>query len=187
MADGTESGTGANGTTAGGAGSALMRAAVALAITAGLFGVLLWWNPAGLYLWLKAMHVIAIIAWMAGMLYLPRLFVYHTTAPVGSQQSETFKLMERRLLRAIINPAMVATWVLGLWLAFEGGFFRSGWLHAKLLLVLGLSGLHGYLSASVRAFAEDRNTRSSRYWRIMNEVPTVLMILIVILVVVKPF
>ena len=95
--------------------------------------------------------------------------------------------MERRLLRAIINPAMIATWVLGLWLAFEGGFFRSGWLHAKLLLVLGLSGLHGYLSASVRAFAEDRNTRSSRHWRIVNEVPTVLMILIVILVVVKPF
>ena len=165
----------------------MVRAVVALAITGVLLAVLLWWNPGGLYLWLKAAHIIAIIAWMAGMLYLPRLFVYHSEVPAGSPQSETFKVMERRLLRAIINPAMIATWVLGLWLAFEGGFFRSGWLHAKLLLVLGLSGLHGYLSASVRAFAEDRNTRSSRHWRIVNEVPTVLMILIVILVVVKPF
>jgi protoporphyrinogen IX oxidase len=140
-----------------------------------------------MYLWLKAFHVIALIAWMAGMLYLPRLFVYHAEAAPGSPQSETFKVMERRLLRLIINPAMVATWLLGLWLAYEGGFFRSGWLHAKLLAVLALSGLHGYFSAAVRAFAEDRNTRSSRHWRLMNEAPTVLMILIVILVIVKPF
>jgi putative membrane protein len=124
---------------------------------------------------------------MAGMLYLPRLFVYHSEVEPGSAQSETFKVMERRLLRVIINPAMTATWVLGLWLAWEGGFFRSGWLHAKLALVIAMSGLHGYLSAAVRAFGEDRNTRSGRHWRIVNEVPTVLMILIVILVVVKPF
>ncbi len=163
------------------------RAAAGLGLTAVAAGALIWWGPAGLYLWLKAAHVIAIIAWMAGMLYLPRLFVYHSEVPIGSPQSETFKVMERRLLRAIINPAMIATWVLGLWLAWEGGFFRSGWLHAKLAFVLALSGLHGYFSAAVRAFAEDRNVRSSRHWRVVNEVPAVLMILIVILVVVKPF
>jgi putative membrane protein len=140
-----------------------------------------------LYLWLKAAHVIAIIAWMAGMLYLPRLFVYHSQVAPGSAQSETFKIMERRLLKAIINPAMIAAWALGLWLAWDAGLFRQGWLHAKLVLVIALSGLHGHFSAAVRAFAEDRNTRSARYWRVMNEVPTVLMVGIVILVVVKPF
>jgi protoporphyrinogen IX oxidase len=140
-----------------------------------------------LYLWLKTAHVIAIIAWMAGMLYLPRLFVYHSQVPSDSPQSATFKVMERRLLKAIINPAMVAAWVLGLWLAWDAGLFRQGWLHAKLVLVLAMSGLHGHFSAAVRAFAEDRNTRSARYWRIMNEAPTLLMIGIVILVIVKPF
>ncbi len=140
-----------------------------------------------LYLWLKAAHVIAIIAWMAGMLYLPRLFVYHSQVAPGSTQSETFKVMERRLLKAIINPAMIAAWALGLWLAWDAGLFRQGWLHAKLALVIALSGLHGHFSAAVRAFAQDRNTRSARYWRVMNEVPTVLMVGIVILVIVKPF
>jgi protoporphyrinogen IX oxidase len=140
-----------------------------------------------MYLWIKAFHVIAIIAWMAGMLYLPRLFVYHSEVAPGSPQSETFKIMERRLLKAIINPAMIAAWVLGLWLAWSGGLFAQGWLHAKLLAVLALSALHGYYAGAVRAFAEDRNTRSARHWRIMNEVPTVLMIAIVVLVIVKPF
>jgi protoporphyrinogen IX oxidase len=140
-----------------------------------------------LYLWLKAAHVIAIIAWMAGMLYLPRLFVYHSQLAPGSAQSETFKVMERRLLKAIINPAMIAAWALGLWLAWDAGLFRQGWLHAKLVLVIAMSGLHGHFSAAVQAFAEDRNTRSARYWRVMNEVPTVLMVGIVILVIVKPF
>jgi putative membrane protein len=165
----------------------LLRAIVALAVTALLLGALALWSPSGMYLWLKAFHVIAVIAWMAGMLYLPRLFVYHCEAPAGSPQSETFKVMERRLLRAIINPAMVVTWVLGLWLAWDAGFFKSGWLHAKLVLVLLLSGIHGFLSARVRDFAEDRNTRSARFYRIINEVPAVLMIGIVILVIVKPF
>jgi putative membrane protein len=141
----------------------------------------------GLYLWLKAAHVVAIIAWMAGMLYLPRLFVYHSQVPPDSPQSATFKIMERRLLKAIINPAMTAAWILGLWLAWDGGLFRQGWLHAKLVLVVAMSALHGYFSAAVRAFAEDRNTRSARYWRMINEVPTLLMIGIVILVIVKPF
>jgi len=162
-------------------------AAVAIAVMVGLLGLLWLWKPSGLYLWLKAFHVIAVIAWMAGMLYLPRLFVYHCTAEVGSKQSDTFKMMERRLLRAIINPAMVATWALGLWLAWDGGFLRAGWLHGKLVLVLILSGLHGFLTRCVREFAEDRNVRSQKFYRILNEVPALLMVGIVILVVVKPF
>jgi putative membrane protein len=164
-----------------------LRAVIAIVATVVLFAVLVIWNPSGLYLWLKAFHVIAVIAWMAGMLYLPRLFVYHCDAEVGSKQSETFKVMERRLLQAIINPAMIATWALGLWLAWDGGFFKSGWLHGKLLLVLILSGVHGLLTRSVREFAEDRNVRSQKFYRIINEVPAVLMIGIVILVIVKPF
>ena len=140
-----------------------------------------------LYDWLKAFHVIAIIAWMAGMLYLPRLFVYHCEAPAGSPQSETFKVMERRLLRAIITPAMIATWGLGLYLAAAGGWFTAGWLHAKLALVLAMTGTHGFLARYVKTFAADRNTRPARFYRILNEVPTVLMIGIVILVIVKPF
>ena len=140
-----------------------------------------------LYLWIKAFHIIAVIAWMAGMLYLPRLFVYHCDAAPGSAQSETFKVMERRLLKAIINPAMIATWVLGLWLVWYSGFYRSGWMHAKFALVIAMSALHGMFVRYVREFAEDRNQRSPRFYRIINEAPTVLMIVIVILVVVKPF
>ena len=164
-----------------------MRALVAIAMTVALAGVLMWWRPSGLYPWLKAVHVIAIIAWMAGMLYLPRLFVYHCEAEPGSRQSETFKLMERRLLAVIINPAMVVSWGLGLWLAWDGGWYASGWLQAKIALALGLSALHGYFVRWVRDFAADRNRNSQRFYRIINEVPTILMIGIVILVVVKPF
>ena len=164
-----------------------VRAAVALAIAAALLLLLGWWNPVDLYLWLKAGHVVAVISWMAGMLYLPRLFVYHTRAAPGSEQSETFKVMERRLLTVIINPAMVATWVLGLWLAWQGGWFAALWLNVKLLLVIGLSVVHGLFAGWVRAFREDRNTRPERFYRAVNEVPTLLMIAIVILVVVKPF
>jgi len=140
-----------------------------------------------MYLWLKAFHIIALIAWMAGMLYLPRLFVYHCDAEPGSKLSETFKLMERRLLRFIINPAMIATWVFGLWLAWQAGWFRSGWFHAKLALVLALSVVHVFFARWVKDFAADRNRRSQKFYRIANEIPTVLMILIVILAVVKPF
>ena len=138
------------------------------------------------YEWLKALHVISIIAWMAGMLYLPRLFVYHCEAEPGSKQSETFKLMERRLLKAIINPAMIASWALGIWLVWWGGFYASGWLHGKVVLVLILSGLHGFYVRWVRDFAADRNQHSQKFYRIINEVPTVLMIGIVLLVVLKP-
>jgi protoporphyrinogen IX oxidase len=140
-----------------------------------------------MYEWIKAFHVIAIIAWMAGMLYLPRLFVYHCRAEPGSVQSETFKIMEQRLLKAIINPAMIASWVLGLWLAWSGGWYRTGWLQAKVLCVLVLSGLHGLMARWVRDFAHDRYTHSQRFYRIINEVPTLLLIIIVILAVVKPF
>jgi len=164
-----------------------IRAMVGLVLTAAVFAALIAWNPEGLYLWMKAAHVIAIIAWMAGMLYLPRLFVYHCEAQIGSPQSETFKVMERRLLHVIINPAMGAAWALGLWLAWSGSFFASGWLHAKLTLVLVLSGLHGLLSRCVRDFAADRNRHSQKFYRIINEIPALLMIGIVILVIVKPF
>ena len=140
-----------------------------------------------MYEWIKALHVIAAISWMAGMLYLPRLFVYHCEAEGGSKQSETFKLMERRLLKAIINPAMIVTWLAGLFLAWSGHWFSSSWLHAKLALVIILSGVHGFFSRWVKDFAADRNTRSQKFYRVINEVPTVLMIFIVILVVVKPF
>ncbi|MGA7485628.1 MAG: protoporphyrinogen oxidase HemJ [Xanthobacteraceae bacterium] len=140
-----------------------------------------------MYLWIKAAHVIAIIAWMAGLLYLPRLFVYHCEAEPGSRQSETFKLMERRLLTVIINPAMVASWALGLWLAWDGGWYAAGWLHAKVILVLLLSAVHGFLARCVRGFAADRNRHSQKFYRIINEVPTLLLIGIVILAVVKPF
>jgi protoporphyrinogen IX oxidase len=139
-----------------------------------------------MYEWIKAIHIIAVIAWMAGMLYLPRIFVYHCAAPVHSSESETFKVMERRLLKVIINPAMIVTWALGLWLAWQGGWLSSGWLQIKVALVLALSGLHGFFVRWVRDFAADRNAHSGKFFRIVNEVPTVLMIAIVILAVVKP-
>jgi putative membrane protein len=163
------------------------RAGIALVAILIAAGLLMFVFGAVAYPWIKALHVIAIISWMAGMLYLPRLFVYHADAPIGSGQSETFKVMEDRLLNVITTPAMTIAWVLGLWLAWQSGFWASPWFHAKLVLVLALSGLHGYLSAATRAFAEDRNTKPARHWRLVNEIPTVLMIGIVILVIVKPF
>lgn len=139
-----------------------------------------------MYLWLKAFHLIAVISWMAGMLYLPRLMAYHADAEPGSRQSETFKVMEQRLLRFIMLPALILTWVLGITLAVQGGWFESGWLHAKLALVIALTILHGFLKRQVRVFAQDANTRPARFYKMVNEVPTLLMIAIVILVVVKP-
>ena len=139
------------------------------------------------YEWIKALHVVAVISWMAGMLYLPRLFVYHADAVIGSDKSETFKIMERRLLKAIMNPAMVVSWLAGLWLVWQGGFIKAGWVHGKFALVILLSGAHGMMSRYVKDFAADNNRRSAKYYRFLNEVPTVLMIVIVILVIVKPF
>jgi putative membrane protein len=138
--------------------------------------------------WVKALHVISIICWMAGMFYLPRLFVYHTKAEIGSNQSEAFKIMERRLLRAITTPAMIASWVFGLWMIHLGLMdFSSGWTWIKLVSVLGLTACHGMLAKYLKDFARDQNTKSEKFFRMLNEVPTVLMIIIVIMVIVKPF
>ena len=135
---------------------------------------------------LLALHIISFISWMAGMLYLPRLFVYHTSAIAGSDMSETFKTMERRLLRAIMTPAMIATWVFGLLLLWSQEFYQlsEGWMQLKLVCVLAMSGLHGMLSATVGRFSRDENTKPEKYFRILNEVPTLLMIVTVFLVMV---
>jgi putative membrane protein len=137
--------------------------------------------------WFLAFHIMAVIAWMAGMLYLPRLFAYHTETTPGSESSERFKVMERGLLRRIINPAMIAVWVLGLTLAWLTGAYADTWLQIKFALVLGMSGLHGFFARCVRDFANDRNTRSARFYKIINEVPAVLIVLIVLLVKLQPF
>jgi protoporphyrinogen IX oxidase len=142
------------------------------------------------YLVLRALHVISFVAWMAGLLYLPRLFVYHADVAVGSEASEMLKVMERRLLKYITTPAMIATFVFGFWMVFKAGWLNpgnGGWLHAKLLLVLGMAGFHGACAVWRKAFAADANTRPARFFRMMNEVPTVLLIVIVFLAVLKPF
>jgi putative membrane protein len=139
------------------------------------------------YAWLLALHIIAVIAWMAGMLYLPRLYVYHATAEPGSELAGTFKLMERRLLRAIINPAMIAAWIFGLLLAWRGDHWGEGWFHAKLVLLLAMQLIHASYARWRRQFAADANRHGARFYRVMNEAPTLLMILIVLLAVLKPF
>lgn len=139
------------------------------------------------FLWVKALHVIAVIAWMAGMLYLPRLYVYHADTSKGSQQSETFKIMERRLLRGIINPAMLVAWLTGLSMAASADFWSDGWFHGKLALLLGMQLIHAAYARWRRYFTNDENRHTATFYRYMNEVPTVLMIGIVILVIVKPF
>ena len=164
-----------------------IRAVIAIATVAALVAGLAAWHPSNLYPWLKAFHVMAVMSWMAGMLYLPRLFVYHCGTKVGSPQSETFKVMERRLLRGIINPAMVVSWALGLWMVYDGSWISEHWLQCKLLLVVVLSGLHGMLARWASDFAADRNRHTEQFYRIMNEVPAVLMVGIVIMVVIKPF
>ena len=164
-----------------------IRALAGVTVVAVLAVGLAAWYPSDLYPWFKAFHVMAVIAWMAGMLYLPRLFVYHCEAEAGSRQSETFKVMERRLLRGIVNPAMVVSWVLGLWMIYDGGWISAHWLQSKLLLVVALSGIHGMLARWTADFAADRNHHSQQFYRIINEIPAVLMIGIVILVIIKPF
>lgn len=140
------------------------------------------------YPWLMALHVIAFVAWMAGMLYLPRLYVYHADAAKGSDASETFKVMERRLLRAIINPAMIATFLFGtLMIIANPALLQAGWLHAKLALVIMMTALHGMFAKWRKDFARDTNTRPAKFYRIWNEMPALLLVLIVILVIVKPF
>ena len=139
--------------------------------------------------WVKALHVISVLAWMSGMMYLPRLFVYHAESAVGSEKSETYKVMERRLYRGITTPAMIATWIFGLWLAFGFGIvdFSQGWMWLKAVLVIALSGVHGFYGRLLRDFANDRNTRPSKFYRMINELPFVIAIGIVIAVIVKPF
>jgi putative membrane protein len=141
------------------------------------------------YFWIKALHIISVIAWMAGLLYLPRLFVYHCEAPPGSEQSATFQVMERRLLRAIMNPAMIAVYLFGLMLLLTPGLvdWEAGWIYAKLLLIGLLTWFHHAAGRWRKDFEADRNTRPARYYRIANEIPTVIMIGIVIFAVVKPF
>lgn len=139
------------------------------------------------YLWFKALHILAVITWMSGMFYLPRLFVYHTETQPGAPDYQRFCIMERRLLKAIMTPSLVLVWVLGLLLGWLGGWFDAGWLHTKMALVLALSGIHGANSRYVRDFATGRNRHSARFFRMWNELPTIFLIAIVILVVIKPF
>jgi protoporphyrinogen IX oxidase len=138
-------------------------------------------------LWLKALHIVAVISWMAGLLYLPRLFVYHAEAGAGSSQSATFKVMQFRLLTYIMRPAMIVVWLTGPVLAWQMGYHKDIWFLLKMLLVVALTAAHGQMLVWHREFDQDRSTRTTKFFRIANEVPTVLMILIVVLVVVKPF
>ena len=140
-----------------------------------------------MYLWFKALHIMGVIAWMAGMLYLPRLFVYHAGAKLGSELSETFKTMERRLLNFIMVPAMTVTWIVGIVLLLQGQWIGAGWLHAKLVAVVAMTVLHGLFAHWVNEFRFDRNRHSQKFYRIINEVPTALLIVIVVLAAVKPF
>ena len=138
-------------------------------------------------LWLKAFHIMAVVAWMAGLFYLPRLYVYHAEAKPGSELSETFKVMEQRLLKIIINPAMIAVWITGPMLAWVQGVYLEPWFLAKLVLVIVMSGFHGNLAKWRKEFASDSNTRPAKFYRMANEFPTLLMAVIVLLVVLKPF
>ncbi|MBB4008989.1 protoporphyrinogen oxidase HemJ [Allorhizobium taibaishanense] len=162
---------------------ALIALVVFVLIVAGLFMA----GPDRAYLWIKALHVIAIISWMAGLLYMPRLLIYHFDAPAGSQQAETFAVMERRLMNVIMRPAMTLSWILGLYLAWSVFDFQGGWLHAKLAAVLCLTAANEYLAMAAKSFGRGTYLKTPRFWRAFNEIPTVLMIVIVILVVVKPF
>jgi len=174
--------------TRGASGSmAAKRAGLALIVFLALAAVIFLIAPANLYQWAVALHVIAVISWMAGMLYLPRLFVYHCDVEVGSDTDRLLQLMEKRLLRIIMNPAMIVAWAVGLWLAWTGRHYDELWFIIKFGLVLGMSAAHGTLAKGVRLFADGQNVRSAREWRVINEVPTVLMIVIVVLVIVKPF
>ena len=140
-----------------------------------------------MYDWILVLHIVSVISWMAGLLYLPRLFVYHVDAAAGSEVNETFKIMERRLLRAIMTPAMIASWIFGLWLAALSGAFAEGWFHTKLMLLVFLTGSHMAMARWRKDFERDENSKSAKFYRVANEAPTLLMIGIVIVVVVKPF
>lgn len=146
-----------------------------------------WFDPDWLYGWLKVLHVVAVISWMVGLFYLPRLFVYHADAEHGGEPAATFVVMEERLVKVIMNPAMMVSWVVGLWLAWSGFGFMGAWLWIKIAAVVGLTVFHVFLSRSARNFVAGENTMTARQWRMANEIPTVLMILVVIMVIIKPF
>ncbi len=166
---------------------AQIRAAIALVVFGAIGALLVFGDPATVYPWVKALHVIAVISWMAGLLYLPRLFIYHTDAPAGSEQAKTFAVMEGRLLKVIMRPAMIFSWIFGLHMAWTVHHFEGGWLHAKLLAVVLLTATHEFFAFSARQFAVGDIRHTARFWRMVNEIPTVLMIVIVILVIVQPF
>lgn len=171
-----------------GSGSkAALRAGVAFTVLLVCAGTVLVLDPDNTYLWIKALHIVAVIAWMAGLLYLPRLFIYHHQTIPGSEASDLFKLMETRLFRIIMNPAMMIAWLAGLYLAWDAFRFQGGWLHAKLLAVVLMTAMHIYYGRAMRAFGHDERPRSARFWRIMNEAPVLLLIVIVLMVVLKPF
>ncbi|MDB5554678.1 MAG: putative rane protein [Rhizobium sp.] len=169
----------------GGARSGL-RAGIALSVFV-LGTVLIYTLSDDSYLWFKAFHIMAVIAWMAGLFYLPRLFIYHSDVAAGSESSELFKTMESRLYRIIMNPAMMMAWIFGLFIAWQGMWFSAGWLHVKFLGVIAMSGIHVYYGRAVKTFGRDERPGNARHWRIMNEVPALLMIVIVLMAVLKPF
>ncbi|MHA7971107.1 protoporphyrinogen oxidase HemJ [Rhizobium sp. CAU 1783] len=166
---------------------AAFRAATALLFFGAIAVAVAVFGADAAYPWIKALHVIAVISWMAGMLYMPRLFIYHSDSKPDSDQAHTFSIMEERLLKVIMNPAMIISWVLGLYIAWTVFGFQGGWLHAKLAAAFALSGVHGYFAKAVRSFGNGNYVRTPRFWRLMNELPTLLMIVIVALVIVKPF
>jgi putative membrane protein len=166
---------------------AWLWAAIALGVFIAIVAGVVVADPERAQLWITAFHVMAVISWMAGLLYLPRLFIYHCDTRPGSESSELFKRMERRLYRVIMNPAMMLSWALGLYLAWSVYGFQPGWLHAKLAGVVALTGAHVYFGRAVAAFGRDERPGSQRRWRLLNEVPALLMIVIVVMVIVKPF
>ena len=163
---------------------AAMRAGVAILVVLAALAALVWAAPGQAYLWIKALHVVSVIAWMAGLLYLPRLYVYHCDAPHGTAMSDTFTVMERRLLKVIMGPAMMIAWASGLYLAWAGGWYADLWLIAKVVLVIAMTAAHVHFSAAQKRFAAGEPTRPARYWRAVNEVPALLMVGIVVLVIV---
>lgn len=163
-----------------------LRAGIAIAVFLAVAAAIYAFSD-NAYLWFKALHIMAVITWMAGLFYLPRLFIYHHDKAVGSESSETFKIMELRLYRFIMNPSMMIAWGFGLFIAWDGTWFSSGWLHVKLLAVLLLTAAHVYYGRAVGAFGRDERPLSTRHWRMLNEIPAVLMIVIVLMAVLKPF
>jgi len=164
-----------------------IKAYTSIAVVVALAVAAWWFEPDWLYSWLKVLHIVAVISWMVGLFYLPRLFVYHADAASTGEPAATFVVMEQRLVKVIMNPAMMVSWVVGLWLAWSGFAFLGVWLWVKIAAVIGLTVFHVFLSRAARRFAAGKNTMTARQWRMANEIPTVLMILVVIMVIIKPF